>query len=101
MKVYQIFPFEYVEKDSRIMIYGLGKYGLSYIEQVQATQWCKIVGISDIDSSKNRWGYPFFTIDELKGVEADYIIIAISATNMVAEVYLQLLEQGVPLRVSL
>lgn len=96
MKVYQIFPFEYVEKDSRIMIYGLGKYGLSYIEQVQATQWCKIVGVSDIDSSKNRWGYPFFAIDELKGVEADYIIIAISATNMVAEVYQQLLEQGVP-----
>ena len=44
MKVYQIFPFEYVEKDSRIMIYGLGKYGLSYIEQVQATQWCKSFG---------------------------------------------------------
>lgn len=96
MTIRGVFPFEYVERGSRIIIYGLGKYGLSFIEQVQTTRWCKIVGVSDIDSSKSIWGYPFFSIDELKDVEADYIIIAISVTKTVAQVYLQLLEQGIP-----
>ena len=45
MTINGIFPFEYVEKNSKVIIYGLGKYGMSYIEQVQATGWCDIVGV--------------------------------------------------------
>ena len=95
MNTYQIFPFEYVEKGSRIIIYGLGKHGMSYIEQVRATKWCEIVGISDIDCSKKMQEYPFFTVDELKKAKADYIVIAILAIKTVNQVYTQLLKHGI------
>lgn len=60
MTINGIFPFEYVEKNSKVIIYGLGKYGMSYIEQVQATGWCEIVGVSDTNAEKESERNSFF-----------------------------------------
>lgn len=95
MTINGIFPFEYVEKNSKVIIYGLGKYGMSYIEQVQATGWCEIVGVSDTNAEKRVKGIPFFAIEKLQDIEVDVIIIAISDVEKVNQVYWKLIENGI------
>jgi ADP-heptose:LPS heptosyltransferase len=72
-----LFPFEYVQKDSRVIIYGYGIYGRSYIEQINETKWCKVVGIID---RKYKSG----EVDKLIDISIcgkkdfyDYIVVAV------------------------
>lgn len=37
-----LFPFQLVEKDETIIIYGVGNIGKQYIEQIEKTGYCKI-----------------------------------------------------------
>lgn len=94
MTICKVFPFEYVEKKSKVIIYGLGSYGKSYIEQVQATNWCEIIGVSDVDGSREVRDYPFFEIEKLHELNADYIVIAIAAIGVVNQIYRQLIGFG-------
>lgn len=96
MNAHQIFPFEYVDRGSKVIVYGLGKYGTSFIEQVEATKWCRIVGVSDKNVEKDNRSYSFIEADKLGDVDADYIIIAIADIETVSRVYNYLIKSGIP-----
>lgn len=96
MFISQLFPFEYVGQESKVIIYGLGEYGKSYIEQILATKWCEIVGVTDTDTSKRVEGYSFLDIGELKRTKADYIIIATASAENTGYIYQRLSESGIP-----
>lgn len=89
-----IFLFEFVKRGANIILYGLGKVGRSYIEQIKETNWCNIVGVSDI---KNYCGeYAYFKLEELKDLKnIDYIVIAIQAPVIATQVYNELVAQGI------
>ena len=97
MKIEHLFLFEYVPKGSRVIIYGLGKVGKCYIEQIARSQWCDIVGISDQRVLDGMFSYPFYSLDELPGADSfDYIIIAIEDSNVAGQVYEILFDFGIP-----
>lgn len=96
MTVNQVFPFEYIDKNSKVIIYGLGTIGRGYIEQVQVTNWCEIVGVSDVNCEMKVQGYSFLRFDQLDSMDADYIVIAIATISVVRQVYKQLIELGIP-----
>ncbi len=51
--LYALFPFEQVEKDSKVIVYGAGRAGLNFIRQVESIGYCKVVCMVDKDSSKH------------------------------------------------
>ena len=42
-----LFPFEKVEKDSKIIIYGAGNVGQSFLGQINMTGYCDVVAVAD------------------------------------------------------
>lgn len=52
--LYALFPFDQVDKGSRIIIYGAGKSGLNFLKQVQIGDFCKVICIVDKDSKKHN-----------------------------------------------
>ena len=51
MRIYE-FPFESVKRDSRIIIYGAGSVGQTYLHQVSLTKYCKVIAIIDQDFAR-------------------------------------------------
>ena len=71
-----LFPYELIEKGSRIIIYGAGMVGRSYYRQIRVNNYCSITGMCD----KN---YDYYFSDVLvsppsiiEKTEFDYILIA-------------------------
>jgi ADP-heptose:LPS heptosyltransferase len=95
MNTDQLFPFENVPQGSRVIIYGYGMWGRSYIEQINKTKWCNIVGVID----KNARNVSMVNICDISICSQkklyDYIVIAISDYKVILEIILNLEKYGV------
>lgn len=69
-------PYEIIPVTSRIVLYGAGRVGRAFYSQLKDSEFCKIEAWVD----KNFWKYQsmgVISIDELKGKNFDYILIAV------------------------
>ncbi len=90
----ELFLFEYVKRDSNILIYGMGLYGRSYIQQIEETNWCHIIGVSD--RVRKDYKYDYYSIQEISEIpNLDSIVIAIENASIASEVYYELLSKGI------
>lgn len=86
-----LFPFDKVEKDSDIVIYGMGVVGQQYLGQVQALKYCHVVALIDRNAAafKNA-PYHVETMDSLNKYTFDYIVIAVlyegTAKSIIADI---------------
>lgn len=90
-----LFPFNKVDKGSKVIIYGAGKVGWEYYEQVTRLQYCEIVLWVD----RNYLNYKdkrIEDIESIRNVEYDYLIIAVVSKDSVAFIAKELLNLGVP-----
>ena len=46
-RYYHLLPFEKIERDSKIVLYGAGEVGQWYLEQLQLTGYAEVVAIVD------------------------------------------------------
>lgn len=96
MDLRYLFPYELVERGSKIIIYGLGVCGTEYIAQIEMTNWCTIVGVCDKYAQDNQCHYPRISVDELKkGTEYDYIVLAIVKEGVWYTAFQSLAEMGI------
>lgn len=94
-----VFPFDLVEKGSRVVLYGAGKMGQVYYRQLEQTGYAEIVGWVDEDSQ--RYDYlarhmevmPEITLDE---TEYDHVVIAFNDPKQAKLSYWRVLSAGVP-----
>lgn len=94
-EIVYLFPFNKVDKGSRIIIYGAGKVGLEYYEQVTSLQYCEIIQWVD----KNYFNYEDNRIHDIKSIrnaEYDYLVIAIASKESVQLVAEAMINMGVP-----
>lgn len=72
------FPYEYVESNSRIIIYGAGKVGKAYVSDISETNYCSILAIADVNFNKYK-NYPISVIapEKISSYEYDFIVVAI------------------------
>lgn len=82
-----LFPFELVEKGSRIAIWGAGKVGRKYYEQVKYSNYCDVVlwvdeGFGELNSHLKEVVSP----KKIEKVKLDYIVIAIKSEIMMKEI---------------
>lgn len=81
--MYHLFPFHKVERNTSIIIWGAGRVGLEYYQQLKAINYCNVIGI--VDSRIKEADRHRYTLDLLKK-KYDYIVIAIADRNSVKEV---------------
>ncbi len=84
-----IFPFDRVEKGSRILLYGAGKAGQQFFLQIKATNYCDIKAWVDKDYKRLReQGVPVQDITTISLVcnECDYFVLAIKDIAIAVEV---------------
>lgn len=88
-----IFPYEAVNKDSKVVIWGTGKVGRDYCAQLSDNRYCQLAGI--IDSACHYEDGLYKTRDILQ-FKFDYVIIAVEKDNLCREIREELLSLNVP-----
>ena len=82
-----VFPYNSVEKGSRIAIYGFGLVGRDFFEQIISFGYCEIVLCVDKSfESYDEINRPFGKINELNEVEYDYLVIAVENAIVAKEI---------------
>ncbi|MCI9141181.1 MAG: glycosyltransferase family 2 protein [Lachnospiraceae bacterium] len=72
-KLYYLFPFDRIKQGSQIVIYGAGRVGQDYLQQIRLTQYCDVTAVVD-QSYMNLPGAR--SPEELKNIECDYVLVA-------------------------
>lgn len=73
-----LFPFEKVKPGSRIVLYGAGKMGQEYIDQIERTGYCQIVAVVDKNYREYQgYAYKVSAPAELGDYDPDYIVVAL------------------------
>ena len=75
-----LFPFNEVEKNAQIIIYGAGNVGQSYYKQATETAYCNIV--MWVDKAYEKLGFPVDNPENIRKRKFDYIIIAIASEQV-------------------
>lgn len=92
------FPFRKVERDKKIILYGAGKTGRIFYEQIGTTKYCNIVAwvagnAKEIQSIRN--GIMIEEPEKIAGYEFDFVVIASYEANTIQEITETLRELGV------
>jgi ADP-heptose:LPS heptosyltransferase len=100
--MFYLFPFEMIEKGSRIVIYGAGRAGKEYAEQIMKTDYCDIVCLLDRNSSEltacgSHPIYPVYPPEEIKNIQDyDYVLVSVQSKKSSTAISEFLLDSGVP-----
>lgn len=87
-----IFPFDKIEKGSRIAVWGSGKVGQDYWKQIRATGYCEMVDIVDKNAVEGDW---IVHSAEYLDTSVDHIVIAVSDPIVTAQIREELIRRGV------
>lgn len=91
-----LFPFELIEKGSRVIIYGAGKVGTSYRESLLKSGYAKLQRWVDQNYEElDAKGYTIDSPDVLCNEETDYVVIAMKNREVTAEVKVFLEKLGI------
>lgn len=73
-----LFPFESINRDERIIIYGAGKVCRSFLHQIEMSSYCSVVAIVDNQSDIIESSYDIKPIDYVIYMKYDKILIAVN-----------------------
>lgn len=98
-----LFPFDRVERGSRILLYGAGGVGYDYLMQIEAADYCHVVAMVDRmpflwnENEKKREKAICISPKEIMQYQGQYDKIVISSTNdkFVDEIMEQLKKLGI------
>ena len=91
-----LFPFELIEKGSRVIIFGAGKVGTSYKRCLLSSEYATMLGWVDnnykkLSNEKNVIESP----DILQKKEMDYIVVAIEEKEIASNIQDYLIKSGI------
>lgn len=97
-----LFPYERIEKDSNIIIYGANGIGRTLAQQVNVTKYCNILCFVDhgqvLKNHEQIEGYAVHAVRQLKSSNAyDYIVVAQDSDERKGEILKELRAYQVPL----
>lgn len=90
-----LFPFNIIEKNAKVAIFGAGGVGKAYYEQITESDFCQLVlWVDNLWSNYVKEGYDVKPIKELWNVQYDVLIIAVQSKKMAEEIKVNLLNWG-------
>ncbi len=92
-----LFPFESVQKNSEVIIFGAGRVGKSYMQQIKKTTYCKLVAFIDRDSQiESIEDIRVIDPNEIGRVHFDYVVLANVSKTERTEMLCILEKKGIP-----
>ena len=91
-----LFPFEKVPYGSKILIYGAGALGQSYLAQIEYTNYCEVIGF--VDRNYEKYKYSFLQVHspaQINELFFDYVVIAVKFLGSLPEIRRILEENGI------
>lgn len=88
-----LFPYRLINKGSKIILYGAGKVGRSYYEQIKKNEYCDVVAW--VDSNAYKKDKNILPPMEIAGMKYSQIVIAVKKKQSVEEIIRGLVELGV------
>lgn len=88
-KDYILFPYEKIEKDSDIILYGAGDIGSVLNEQIKKNKYCRVVAFGDMAAREKKMaaGMPKCILpEEIQNEKFDYVVLAKTrGANLIAK----------------
>lgn len=83
-----VFPFQYIEKGAKIILYGAGNVGQCFYKQLITTGYAKLLLWVDANETEYRkMGMPVEGVGAIsEKTEVDYVVIAIENIKIIEEV---------------
>lgn len=82
-----IFPYNLIERGSKVALYGFGKVGIDFFEQIISMDYCQCVLCVDrCFETYEKIEEPFGRISDLLSIEYDYLIIAVEQKKIADEI---------------
>lgn len=78
-KEYILFPYERIEREANVILYGAGDIGLILCEQINKNKYCNIIAFADMLAREKRFGdgMPKCILpEEILEEDYDYIVMA-------------------------
>ncbi len=90
-----VFPWKVIEAGSRIIIYGAGVVGKTYLTQIEQTGYCKVLAVADKRKEKvNNLNTIVILPNEIGEFEYDKILIAVESQVVAKEIIYELVALG-------
>ena len=93
------FPFEAIKKDSKIVIYGGGVVGKTFLQEINTTGHCSVIAVCDRNPQNTRiTEVPVMTLEDFIKDNTDiydYIVIAIEIESIAIEIFKKILDSGI------
>ena len=93
-----VFPYHKVEPGSRVILYGMGKAGNAFCQQIMQTQYCELIAWADRNCRQftdTTGSIPRILPNEMKEYRFDYVVIAIENKIVVNHVLNGLISGGI------
>lgn len=82
-----LFPFEMIPKGSKVILYGAGKVGKTYYNQISESHYCEIIGWIDNNSKQRLNGGIQIANEQIfQHEEFDYVVIAIKNEGVAKQI---------------
>jgi glyceraldehyde-3-phosphate dehydrogenase/erythrose-4-phosphate dehydrogenase len=93
--------WETVKADSKIIIYGAGKVGRVFLNQITLSKYCEIIAVCDRKYKEIKdLPVSLISIDDIGMFEYDWIVIAIEDAQIAMDIKKELVEHKIdPLKI--
>lgn len=90
------FPYGRVQKGSKVILWGAGDVGKSYVDQLLKSEWCEIIHIIDMKDAVNSYnGVDIVSPDDVDYTAADKYIISVLDEEIAKAIRVELINRGV------
>lgn len=86
-----LFPFEKIERNSTVIVYGAGNIGRSFVRQIKHTDYCRLVLWVDQSPKSDE----ISEVECIYNIDFDYIVIAIAKKDMAEQIRKMLINAGI------
>ena len=96
--IFYRFPYNLIKNGSKILIYGAGNIGKSYINELKMTGYAEIVGWADkkYDRIKEYHGVSIIAPEQIKEIQFNVLLIAVGDITVVKEIMEDLISMRIP-----
>lgn len=91
------FPYAGVRSGSRVVLYGIGRFGKLLKQQLEDTGWCKVVALVDQNRKEDDSGLKCYSLEEFisENVKYDYILLSILKRNICKSIIEKMITAGI------
>ncbi len=90
-----LFPYDMVPSKSKIALYGAGRIGKEFYDQIRSSGYADIVIWVDQKADEITGGYDIRSVDDIFDVDFDFVVISIKNKEVSEEVCRKLMNRGI------